>query len=412
MDLLPAPIVNLHPRPLNTNPQHPQEAVAEIAQVPKQIETVIIYGSLVIVLVKRAPRIDLVATLGVFLQKNENWHDEAKQSPDIGKSVIQLSVLLIDQHSVAFPPDKKLSQSLAVVLVPPILANFVDVSSFGYFLIIDGPDAEISGDFILGDKQVDEASVVVVKLQVVPVLDVVLHAIFAVRVDVGVKKVQIGIEVIGRQLAQDVGIVGAGPRRVEEGVAFADLYLNVVENAITVFALQWKLERVWNAKEIAEVEAIVSLPDVRCYIPALKWTGLQIDVFHHFGLIDRLDHLEFDVEVSFAGVAQIKLFNPHSKHQHRTFWTFNGCAHVERRSRFVDDTHIESYGGFSNGSEENIGKNWEKADDNDHWAACPSVGSVLRFAPIPEKLGSIEEIASKKQLFQRRTTWFFAHPHL
>lgn len=80
------------------------------------------------------------------------------------------------------------------------LTEFVRVPSLVGPVILQGPNAVVSRDLILRHKQIDQASILIVELDIVSILEVVGDRVFIVRVYKAVNEVKVGVKAFAREL--------------------------------------------------------------------------------------------------------------------------------------------------------------------------------------------------------------------
>lgn len=78
------------------------------------------------------------------------------------------------------------------------LSQVPGVAPFVKIGVLDGPDALISFYLILADEQIDQSSLVVVKLDIIPVFQVVGDGLFVVGVDQTIDEVEVGVKAVPR----------------------------------------------------------------------------------------------------------------------------------------------------------------------------------------------------------------------
>lgn len=80
------------------------------------------------------------------------------------------------------------------------LTEFVRVPSFVGPVILEGPNAVVSRDLILRHKQIDQASILIVELDIVSVLEIVGDWVFVVRVYQAIDEIKIGVKAFAGEL--------------------------------------------------------------------------------------------------------------------------------------------------------------------------------------------------------------------
>lgn len=88
------------------------------------------------------------------------------------------------------------------------LSKIVRVSSLIHSVFLEGPDTVVSCDLILRNKQIGQASILIIELYIVSVFEVVGDRFFVVRIYQAVNEVKISVKAVARQMRQYIGVIG------------------------------------------------------------------------------------------------------------------------------------------------------------------------------------------------------------